>query len=147
MKSPNCCVGRHPIKKCYGKMGQRNSHQPQQTYQLTCMCCWILDSKQGSTTRRSSCVQLLMLEYSWSLDTYSHLSWTPVSTFKLDIKSPKHFTLRDVKLASGCSHTAAVPHCGSSACEQDLDGQIHPLAKTTALRVLVGVEDAPPCQK
>ena len=97
MKSPNGGVGSEPMKECCGKMGQRNSHQPQQTFQLTCMRYWILDSKQGSTTRRSSCVQLLMLEYSWSLDTYGHLSWTPVSTFKLDIESPNHFRLRDIQ--------------------------------------------------
>ena len=178
------------MKECCGKMGQRNLHQPQQACQLTCICYWTLDSKQGSTTSRSSCVPLLMLEYFWSLDTYGNLSWTPVSTFKLDIESPNHFTLRDIqtsfrlqphmrqfhlrtrpgRIDSPTSHGDCLwALCFRACCYQPWarlleensrvclsvrfdTTHLHALllrgcASKPEWRVLVVVEDAPPCHK
>ena len=71
---------------------------PQWTFSV--FAKWII--VQSSKSRHSE----LMLEYSWSLDTYSHLSWTLVN-FEVGHQITSHFEIS--KLASGCSHTAAVP--------------------------------------
>ena len=72
--------------------------KPQWT--LSVFAKWII--LQSSRSRHSE----LMLEYSWSVDTYSHLSWTLVN-FQAGHQITSHFGIS--KLASGCSHTAAVP--------------------------------------
>ena len=70
---------------------------PQWTFSV--FAKWIILQSSGS--RHSE----LMLEYSWSLNTY-HLSWTLVN-FQVGNRITSHFGIS--KLASGCSHTAAVP--------------------------------------
>ena len=89
----NFCSFREFVKGC-----PAIPRNPQWTFSV--FAKWI--NLQSSRSSHSE----LMLEYSWSLDTYSHLSWTLVN-FRVGHRITSHLGISE--LASGCSHTAAVP--------------------------------------